>query len=64
MEVDTIKVKRLALDKGLTITALAKKAGVGSATVYSFVENKRSFTTKVINKIARALGVKPSELLR
>lgn len=64
MELDTKKIKIMLLDKGWSLAELGRHAGVGNNTVYLVVNNKRGYTVKIINKIAKALGVKPSEIIK
>ena len=49
-------------DKGLTQADLAEKAGISRTVVYGVMKGRRP-TMPTLGKIARALGVKPSELL-
>ena len=56
------KLIDLMADKGLTQADLAEKAGISRTAVYGVMKGRRP-TMPTLGKIARALGVKPSELL-
>ena len=59
---DKRKLVNLMADKGLTQADLAEKAGISRTAVYGAMKGRRP-TMPTLGKIARALGVKPSELL-
>ena len=59
---DKKKLVNLMADKGLTQADLAEKAGISRTAVYGVMKGRRP-TLPTLGKIARALGVKPSELL-
>ena len=59
---DKRKLVNLMADKGLTQADLAEKAGISRTAVYGVMKGRRP-TLPTLGKIARALGVKPSELL-
>lgn len=59
---DKKKLVDLLADKGLTQVELAKKAGISRTAVYGVMKG-RNPTLPTLGKIAKALGVKPSELL-
>jgi transcriptional regulator with XRE-family HTH domain len=50
-------------DAGLTISELAKRAGVSRDTISNAERGLHSLQTPTLNKIAHALGKRPSELL-
>ena len=56
------KVKAIAEDKGLTIAALEKKAGVANGTIGKW-RNSNGPTVATLEKLAKALGVDMKELL-
>lgn len=64
MELDTRKIKVLLIDKGWSVAELGRRAGIGHSTVYMVVRNERGYAAKTIGKIAKALGVKPSEIIK
>ncbi len=53
--------RRIRVQKGLTREQLAVKAGISSSTLY-LVERAGLLTDAIAVKLARALGVKQSEL--
>nr|WP_278503571.1 helix-turn-helix transcriptional regulator [Mitsuokella multacida] len=59
---DKAKLIDLMADKGLTQAELAKAAHISKTAVYGLM-NGRKPRTDTLGKIAKALGVKPSELL-
>lgn len=60
---DRKKLFDLMAVKGLTQAELAEKAGVSRASVWAMVKKGRSSRPDTVGKVARVLGVKPSELL-
>jgi len=50
-------------DAGLTISELAKRAGVSRDTISNAERGQHSLQASTLNKVARALGKTPSELL-
>jgi transcriptional regulator with XRE-family HTH domain len=63
VEVDTVKLKNLRQQKVLTIERLAAQAGVSKNTI-SKAERGGSIYPSTIYKLAHALGVEPSELVK
>lgn len=57
------KLFALMADKGLTQADLADKAGLSRTAIYGVITKGRKPTPPTLGKIAKALGVKPSELL-
>lgn len=58
-----VNIKRFRELMNLTVTELASKAGVGTATISQIETGKRqSLNTNTIEKIAEALNVKPDNL--
>ena len=55
------RIERLRKDKGMTQEGLAEKAGLHRAYFWD-IENGRNISIKTAYKVARALGVKLSEL--
>jgi transcriptional regulator with XRE-family HTH domain len=64
MEVDVDKVKRLRKERVLTIRELADKAGVSKTTISNIENGQSEAYPSTIRKLARALDVTPSELVR
>lgn len=59
------RLEELMTEQGLTIEELAERAGVSAATIASIRSNRRPNTTgDTIRKLARALFVTPSDLLK
>ena len=59
---DKKKLVNLMADKGMTQAELADKAGLSRTAIYSVMKGRKP-TLPTLGKIAKALGVKPSELL-
>jgi len=64
MEVDMDKVKRLRKERVLTIRELADEAGVSKTTISNIENGQSEAYPSTIRKLARALDVTPSELVR
>lgn len=58
-----VKLKELRTQRVMTITQLAEKAGVSKNTI-SKAERGGSVYPSSVHKIASALGVAPSELVK
>jgi transcriptional regulator with XRE-family HTH domain len=56
------KLKELRRKKGLSQVALAKRANVAQPQISAW-ENGQAPTLESLSRIAKALGVKPGELL-
>jgi transcriptional regulator with XRE-family HTH domain len=59
----TLKLKEVRESRFLTQYELAKKAGLGVATIARIEEGKTSPRLRTIRKIAEALGVEPGSLV-
>ena len=59
---DKKKLVNLMADKGMTQTELADKAGLSRTVIYGVMKGRKP-TLPTLGKIAKVLGVKPSELL-
>ena len=59
---DKKKLVNLMVDKGMTQAALADKAELSRAAIYGIMKGRKP-TLPTLGMIAKALGVKPSELL-
>jgi transcriptional regulator with XRE-family HTH domain len=60
----TLKALRMArADAGLTISELARRAGVSRDTISNAERGEHSLQASTLHKVARALGKAPSELL-
>jgi transcriptional regulator with XRE-family HTH domain len=64
--VDFLKIKRLREAKELSQEAAAKLAGIPSRQRWNDIESGRkpNITIDTLDKIARALGVKATDLLK
>lgn len=58
-----IKIKQLRTEKGLSQEKLALNAGLDRTYLPSIEKGERNVSLEVINKLALALNVKPSELI-
>ena len=63
---DLEKIKALRLKAGLTQDQAAKKANMGGRASWNHIESgrKANVTMQVLGKLARALGVKPRDLIK
>ncbi|MFW2344936.1 MAG: helix-turn-helix domain-containing protein [Brevundimonas mediterranea] len=57
-------VRRIRLEKGLTIEGLANDVGLSYSYVGEMQRGKRNPTLKVVERVAKVLGVRPIDLLR
>lgn len=64
MKLDTKKVQLIMMKKLMNKRQLANSAGVGYSTLYLIFSQKRHPNTDTIGKIANALGVEPSEIVK
>lgn len=53
------KVSRLRDKLGMTTTVLAKRVGISQAQISRLENGKQGFRSNTLNRIAKALGVKP-----
>lgn len=58
------RIKTLRIQKGLTQDALATDANISRSTIGMVESAKNDITLSKINKIAKALGVEPYEILK
>ena len=58
-----VKLVNLIASKGMTQAELADKAGLSRASVNNLLKHGRRPRLDTVGTIAKALGVKPSELL-
>ena len=61
--VDVEKIKRLAFDKGWSLNVLAFHADIGPLTFHKWSIGRKAYPHTVA-KVAAALEVKPSELIK
>lgn len=57
------RIHEIREQKGLTIEQLAEQTGLSISQISRVAAGKRNLTVKNLNKIARALDVKPSDIL-
>lgn len=58
------KIEQIANEKALSLTMLAVRADLSAATIFAIKAGRRNPTKKTIFKIATALGVEPSEIIK
>ena len=58
------KILNLAAERGLSKAELARRAGVGYGALIGIVNHGARPRLDTFGKLARVLGVKPSELLQ
>jgi len=64
VEVDVERFRQLRRQRVLTMEELAEKAGVGRNTVWRLEHGVMGAQPRTIRKLAKALGVKPEELVK
>ena len=57
------RVRQLRLERGLSQEALGELAGLDRTYISSTESGRRNVTIQTINKLAKALGVAPADLL-
>ena len=63
MEVDAVKLRELRRRRVLTLEELAEKADVGRNTIWRLEHGVMGAQPRTIRKLAKALDVKPEELV-
>jgi transcriptional regulator with XRE-family HTH domain len=64
MEIDVERIKALRKERVLTVRELAAAAGVSATTVSNIERGQSEAYPGTIRKLATALGVEPSELVK
>jgi transcriptional regulator with XRE-family HTH domain len=64
MEVDVQRLKELRRERVLSLRELEKKSGVSYNTIWRLEDGRQGAHPKTVRKLAEALGVQPSELIR
>ena len=64
VEIDVEKLKELREARALSLRELANEAGVGHDSIYRIEHGQGNGLPRTVRGIARALGVKPGELMR
>jgi transcriptional regulator with XRE-family HTH domain len=63
-EVDGEKLRRLRVEKALSLRALGEITGVAFDTISKLENSRRPARLVTIRKLAEALGVEPKELMQ
>lgn len=64
LKLDRRKLDLILAEKCYSLVDLTKKAGVSSALITKVVSGNYTLTTKTLGKIAKALEVKPQDLIQ
>lgn len=64
MEINVEKLKELREARALSLRELAELAGVGHNTIYRIEHGQTTTIPRTVRRLAAALGVDPSELIK
>ena len=64
MEVDVERLKQLRREQVLSLRELEERSGVSYDTIWRIEDGRQGAHPRTIRKLADALGVQPSELIR
>ena len=64
MEVNVEKLKELRRERVLSLRELEEKSGISYNTIWRIEDGRQGAHPRTIRKLADALGVQPSELIR
>ena len=64
MEVNVERLKELRRERVLSLRELEERSGVSYNTIWRIEDGRQGAHPKTIRKLADALGVQPSELIR
>jgi len=64
MEVNVKRLKELRRERVLSLRELEEKSGVSYNTIWRLEDGRQGAHPRTIRKLADALGVQPSELIR
>jgi transcriptional regulator with XRE-family HTH domain len=64
MEVNVERLKELRRERVLSLRELEEKSGVTYATIWRIEDGRQGAHPRTVRKLAEALGVQPSELIR
>ena len=64
MEVNVERLKELRRERVLSLRELEEKSGVSHNTVWRIEDGRQGAHPRTIRKLAEALGVEPSELVK
>lgn len=64
LQLDRRKLDLILAERCYSLTDVTKRAGLSSALVTKVVSGKYTLTTKTLGKMAKALDVKPADLIK
>jgi transcriptional regulator with XRE-family HTH domain len=64
MEVNVDRLKELRREKVLSLRELEESSGVSYNTIWRIEDGRQGAHPRTVRKLAEALGVEPSELLK
>jgi transcriptional regulator with XRE-family HTH domain len=64
MEVNVERLRQLRRERVLSLRELEDKSGVSYNTIWRLEDGRQGAHPKTVRKLAEALGVQPSELIR
>jgi transcriptional regulator with XRE-family HTH domain len=64
MEVNVAQLKELRRERVLSLRELEKRSGVSYNTIWRLEDGRQGAHPRTVRKLAEALGVQPSELIR
>lgn len=64
MNLDIRKTQLLMLDRCWSMADLTRAAGLANTTLYKIIHGENNASTRTIGKIAKALDVKPSQIIK
>jgi transcriptional regulator with XRE-family HTH domain len=64
MEVNVERLKELRRERVLSLRELEERSGVTYATIWRIEDGRQGAHPRTVRKLAEALGVQPSELIR
>lgn len=64
MEVNVDRLKELRRERVLSLRELEERSGVSHNTIWRLEDGRQGAHPRTVRKLAEALGVQPSELIR
>jgi len=64
MEVNVERLKQLRRERVLSLRELEERSGVSYNTIWRIEDGRQGAHPRTVRKLAEALGVQPSELIR
>ena len=64
MEVNVERLRELRRERVLSLRELEEKSGVSYNTIWRLEDGRQGAHPKTVRKLAEALGVRPSELIK